>query len=153
MLTLTCDDFNDGDTIPLRFTCEGDNLSPAFRWTGLPKGTRDLLLTCTDPDAPRGTFHHWAVCGIAPDASGLPPGFGAQSVQSGIRQAVNDFGKPGYGGPCPPRGHNPHRYLFRLSALREPIAPGPGATCADIIALARPHVIEWAELVGRFGRS
>lgn len=150
MLTLTSADFRPGDTIPRAFTCEGQDISPAFRWTGVPAGTRELLLVCEDPDAPRGVFRHWAIYGLAPETDGLdqgiPPRFG--------QQAVNDFGKPGYAGPCPPRGHGEHAYHFRLFALRQPITGArPDATCAEILALARPHVIETAELVGHFGRS
>lgn len=154
MLTVTSPDFNPGETIPKRFTCEGDNVSPAFRWTGVPEGTKELLLVCDDPDAPGRIFHHWAAYGIPPDTNFLQSGFGPENVEPGFQQAVNDFDKPGYGGPCPPRGDRPHSYHFRLSALREPIAAlaAPGATCDEIIALAQPRVIDFAELVGMFGR-
>ena len=154
MLTLTSPDFNPGEDIPERFTCDGQNVSPAFRWTGVPDGTQELLMVCDDPDAPGGTFHHWAAYNIAPDRSFLHAGFGAESIEPGFRQAVNDFGKPGYAGPCPPRGDTPHAYHFRLSALREPLtSAAPGASCIEIIELARPHVIEFAELVGHYARE
>ncbi|WP_439155966.1 YbhB/YbcL family Raf kinase inhibitor-like protein [Yoonia sp.] len=153
MLTLTSPDFNPGETIPVRFTCDGEDVSPAFRWTNLPEGTRELLLMCDDPDAPGGVFRHWAAWGIAPDKNFLRSGFGAESLEPGFQQAVNDFGKPGYSGPCPPKGDAPHSYHFRLSALNDKItSAAPGATCEEIFALAQPMLIEFTELVGLYGR-
>jgi len=154
MFALTSPDFNPGELIPEHFTCDGRNVSPAFRWTGVPEETRELLLVCEDPDAPGGIFHHWAAYGIPPEWSFLHSGFGAESNEPGFRQAINDFGKPGYGGPCPPRGDKPHSYHFRLSALSEPIAEAaPGATCVEIMDAARPNVIGTTELVGLYGRE
>lgn len=154
MLMLTSPDFDPGETIPKRFTCDGQNVSPAFRWTGVPEGTKELLLVCDDPDAPDGVFHHWAAFNIAPDRDFLHAGFGAESLEPGFRQAVNDFGKPGYGGPCPPKGDKPHAYHFRLSALGDRIvSAAPDATCVEVIRLARPYVIEFTELVGFYGRA
>lgn len=153
MLALTSPDFNPGEWIPERFTCDGQNVSPAFRWTGVPEGTKELLLVCDDPDAPNGTFHHWAAYSIPPDWQFLHSGFGPESVEPGFRQAVNDFGKPGYGGPCPPKGDKPHSYHFRLSALSDRIeSAAPGATCEEIQRLARPMVIDFVELIGFYGR-
>ncbi|WP_372892504.1 YbhB/YbcL family Raf kinase inhibitor-like protein [Rhodosalinus sp.] len=153
MLALTSPDFGSGETIPARFTCDGENLSPGVRWTGLPEGTRALLLVCDDPDAPGGTFRHWAAWGMDPAAGGLDAGYGPATLEPGFRQAINDFGKPGYSGPCPPEGDAPHAYHFRLSALSEPIAgAAPDASCEEVAALARPHVIAFAELVGVYGR-
>lgn len=153
MLVLTSPDFNQGETIPVRFTCDGDDVSPAFRWANLPEGTVELLLEMDDPDAPGGIFRHWAAWGIAPESGFLRGGFGAATLEPGFQQAINDFGKPGYGGPCPPKGDTPHSYHFRLSALREKLtAAAPGATCEEIVALAQPTVIEFTELVGFYGR-
>lgn len=153
VLALTSPDFNPGETIPKRFTCDGDDVSPALRWIGVPDGTKELLIICDDPDAPGGTFHHWAAWGVSPDGGFLRSGFGAESLEPGFRQAINDFDRPGYGGPCPPKGDKPHNYHFRLSALGEKISVGSTATCIEIIELARPHVIEFAELVGLYGRD
>lgn len=153
MLVLTSPDFNPGEFIPARFTCDGANVSPAFRWAGVPDGTLELLIEMDDPDAPNGIFRHWAAWGIAPESGFLRGGFGHATLEPGFQQALNDFGDPGYSGPCPPKGDPPHAYHFRLSALGERItAAAPGATCAEIVALAQPKIIEFAELVGLYGR-
>ncbi len=152
-LTLTSTDFRHTETIPREHTCDGANRSPAFAWSGVPEGTQSLLLVCDDPDAPRGTFHHWAAFNIPPDWEGLAPGYGTGNRAQGFQQAVNDFGKPGYGGPCPPRGDRPHRYFFRLSALSGRIEAEAAATCAEIARLARPLELAAAEFLGHYGRA
>jgi hypothetical protein len=145
--------FGEGETIPAEYTCDGGNRSPAFIWGGIPDNTISLLLVCDDPDAPGGIFRHWAAYNIPPDFPGLEAGYGPESLEPGFMQAVNDFGKPGYGGPCPPKGDKPHSYHFRLSALSDRIeSAAPGATCEEIQRLARPMVIDFVELIGFYGR-
>lgn len=152
-LTLTSSAFGQGETIPKKYTCDGDDVSPPLSWSVVPDGTRSLLLVCDDPDAPSGLFHHWAAYDIPPDWTELGEGYGPESLEESFRQAVNDFGRPGYGGPCPPRGDKPHAYHFRLSALSDVIvSAAPSARCAEVIRLARPYVIEYIELVGFYGR-
>lgn len=135
-----------GGTIPKAHTCEGENLSPPFEWSGLPEGTVALLLTCDDPDAPRGAFRHWAAYNIPASATGLAQGEAPPAT------AVNDFGKPGWAGPCPPRGDQPHRYVFRLAALKATIEAPAEARCAEIQRLAKPLELAAVELTGTFGR-
>jgi hypothetical protein len=126
-------------------------LSPAFGWSGAPAGTESFLLVCIDPDAPSGTFHHWAAYDIPADWSGLKEG--VESRDPGIKQAVNDFGDHGYSGPCPPRG-KPHHYHFQLSALSTAALPVPkSATCAQVMKSARPFILGSAELVALYGRA
>jgi Raf kinase inhibitor-like YbhB/YbcL family protein len=132
--------------IPAAYTCEGKNLSPPFEWSGVPTGTATLILTCDDPDAPRRTFRHWAAYNIPASATGLAEGEAPPAT------AVNDFGKPGYGGPCPPRGDPPHRYVFRLAALSGRIDAPAGARCGEVRRLARQLELATAELSGTFGR-
>ena len=152
-LKLTSAAFRQGSDIPTKYTCDGDNVSPSFAWSGAPEDTRSFLLVCDDPDAPGAIFHHWAAFDIPPHWRGLKEGHGAESLGDGFRQAINDFGKPGYSGPCPPPGDKPHRYHFRLSALSESSLPvGPSATCVEVIALASPYVLEFVELVGVYQR-
>jgi len=153
-LRLTSTAFGQAGDIPMKYTCDGDNVSPPFAWSGAPEDTRSFLLICDDPDAPAGIFHHWAAFDIPPHWRGLNEGHGAESLANGFRQAINDSGKPGYSGPCPPPGDKPHRYHFRLSALGEPSLPvGPLVTCVEIIALTAPYVLEFFELVGFYQRS
>ncbi len=106
--------FDDGAAIPRRFTCDGENLSPPLQWSGAPAGTLSFVQLCDDPDAPADTWHHWAAYDIPPAVTELAVD-AAQNAK--LRQAVNDFRKVGYGGPCPPHGHGPHHYHFRLLAL------------------------------------
>ena len=152
-LRLTSAAFQQGGNIPRKYTCDGDNISPPFTWTGVPEGTRSFLLVCDDPDAPSGVFHHWAAFDIPRHWQGLREGHGAESLAGHFRQAINDFGKPGYAGPCPPRSDKAHRYHFRLSSLSEPSLPtASSATCLEVITLADPYVLEFAELVGHYRR-
>jgi len=144
--------FADGGAIPRRFTCEGDDVSPRLHWSDAPAGTRSFVLLCDDPDAPAGTWHHWAAYDIPPDRATLPEGAGQQAGKE-MKQAISDFGRPGYGGPCPPRGHGPHHYHFRLLALstdRLPVRKDP--SCRDIEREARKHLIAEAILVGLYER-
>jgi Raf kinase inhibitor-like YbhB/YbcL family protein len=143
--------FADGSTIPRRFTCEGDDVSPPLEWSDVPHGTRSFVLLCDDPDAPGGTWHHWAAYDIEATRTSLPLDAG-NNAPLGFKQAVNDFQKPGYGGPCPPPGA-PHHYHFRLLAL--PIARlsvSDGASCASVESEARKHSLAEATLVGLYGR-
>ncbi|MDJ1159196.1 YbhB/YbcL family Raf kinase inhibitor-like protein [Chelatococcus sp. SYSU_G07232] len=145
--------FDDGATIPRRFTCDGENLSPPIAWSDPPEGTRSFALVCNDPDAPRGIWHHWAVYDIPADRTMLAEGIAALSDVKGLRQAINDFGRPGYGGPCPPHGHGPHHYHFRLMALSTDRLPLPReAACRDVEREARKHALAEASLVAVYER-
>jgi Raf kinase inhibitor-like YbhB/YbcL family protein len=142
--------FADGAAIPRRFTCDGENLSPPLQWSSVPEGSRSYVLLCDDPDAPAGTWHHWAVYDIPAAVTELAVN-GAQNTK--MKQAVNDFRKVGYGGPCPPHGHGPHHYHFRLLALSMADLPvNANASCRDIEREARKHVIAEAMLVGWYER-
>ena len=144
--------FADGAAVPQRFTCEGDDTSPPLEWSEAPTGTRSFALVCDDPDAPGGTWHHWAAYDISAARTALPEGAGRRDAKD-LAQAVNDFGRTGYGGPCPPRGHGPHHYHFRLLALsidRLPVGQAP--PCRDVEREARTHLIAEAVLVGIYQR-
>ncbi len=145
--------FAHGQTVPTKYTCDGLNVSPPFAWTGLPEGTRSLLFACLDPDAPGGTFHHWVAYDMPPGMTELEEGYRAGQSDPRFAQAVNDFGKMGYGGPCPPHGHRPHGYRFRLVALRERIAAQTrDALCSEILDAAAPLTIGSAEIIRYYGR-
>lgn len=153
-LTLTSTAFSHGERIPERHTCEGDDLSPPLAWSGAPKGTASFALLCDDPDAPRGTWHHWAVFDIPADTSALREGYPPDAAVGRVRQAVTDFGRTGYGGPCPPPGHGIHHYFFKLLALNVARLDLPaGARCEDVEEGAEPHVLARAELMGTYSRD
>jgi Raf kinase inhibitor-like YbhB/YbcL family protein len=148
---LSSSSFQANGDIPARFTCSGEDLSPALAWTDPPSGTRSFALITDDPDAPSGTFTHWVVYDLPPRARQLPEGVPRTADPEGGRQGHNDFDKVGYSGPCPPPG-NPHRYSFRLYALDKKLDLRAGATKSDVERAAKGHVLAQAELRGRFGR-
>jgi Raf kinase inhibitor-like YbhB/YbcL family protein len=152
-MTLKSPAFGAGKPIPKRLSCEGDDLSPPLSWSSAPGGVKSYALVCEDPDAPAGTWHHWGIYNIPGDHDSLPEGFPPDSEVGGIRQAVTDFGRPGYGGPCPPRGHGTHHYYFRLYALDVAKLDLPlDADCEQVKAAAKRHAIEEAELMGTYSR-
>lgn len=145
--------FAQGQVIPARYTCDGDDISPPLRWSEAPAGTRSLALLCSDPDAPAGTWWHWAVYDIGADSSALPEAYPTDARVGPSRQATNDFRRTGYGGPCPPPGHGVHHYHFRLLALSvERLELGEGARCPEVGEAAAPHVLAQAELIGTYSR-
>src|SRR5215218_5042064 len=135
-------------SIPARFTCDGEGVSPPLRWTGVPAATRSLALLMEDPDAPDGTFVHWSLYGIAPRSTGLREG----EVPAGAREGENSFGDEGYGGPCPPEGDEPHRYVFTLYALRAAPELDAGASPSDVRHAIGDAAVARGRLTGRFGR-
>ena len=149
-LTLASPAFDNGGTIPRRYTCSGDNESPALKWTGVPGGTRSLALIVADPDAPMGTFVHWVVYNLPPANKGLPESVSATAPGEG-EQGKNGRGTIGYTGPCPPPGR-PHHYHFWLYALDQLLELNRGATAPQLEAALRGHIVDRTELVGIFGR-
>ena len=145
--------FRNGTMIPRRFTCDGEDVSPPFEWSGTPAGTRSFVLLCDDPDAPAGTWHHWAAYDIPADQTGLTEGAARGAAGKSFKQAINDFRKPGYGGPCPPHLHGIHHYHFRLLALSVDRLPlGVKPSCKEVEREARKHAISEATLVGLYER-
>jgi Raf kinase inhibitor-like YbhB/YbcL family protein len=149
---LTSSAFADGAVLPSEFTCDGAGKSPPLEWSEPPSGTRSLALIVDDPDAPSGTFSHWAVFDIPASARDLAAGAGNQS-EGMMSQGQNDFGNSGYGGACPPEGHGPHRYRFKLFALSVDRLDVPSSAKAkDIEARAEQHLVARAELTGTYER-
>lgn len=138
--------FAAGGTIPAVYTCSGRGISPPLRWSGVPAGTREQALELIDPDAPGGPFLHWALARIPPTVRTLAAG---ESVPPGAVAGTNSFGKVGYGGPCPPPGASPHRYVFVLLALRSPSSLTPGFG-AGAVPVSRALAI--GQLQATFGR-
>jgi Raf kinase inhibitor-like YbhB/YbcL family protein len=150
---LTSPTFEEGAAIPRRHTCSGEDLSPPLEWDEPPPGTRGFAILCEDPDAPGGTFRHWAIFDIPLERRRLAEGLRPVATVEGMCQATNDFGRLGYAGPCPPRGHGNHHYHFRLLALDvDRLSVDPQMSCGMVEAEAREHVLAAAELVGLFRR-
>jgi hypothetical protein len=148
-MELTTGAFEPGGSIPDQHSRPGGNVSPLLRWSGVPSETVELMLTCTDPDAPSGTFVHWVVAGIPPNLTFLPLG---ADRSDGLVAGRNGFGDDGYGGPEPPPGDAAHRYVFRLHALAEPSGLTEGATYEEAMSVTERAALATVELVGRFGR-
>jgi Raf kinase inhibitor-like YbhB/YbcL family protein len=149
---LTSSVFKEGELIPKKYTCEGPDASPLLRWGNPPQGTRSFALIADDPDAPVGTWVHWVIFNLPPDARELPEGVPTQdTLPNGARQGLNDFKRVGYGGPCPPPG-KPHRYYFKLYALDRVLDLKPRVTKAHVLDASKGHVLAEAQLMGKFGR-
>lgn len=140
--------FSDHAVIPRRYALEGENVSPPLDWSGVPDGTAELVLLCEDPDAPSGTFVHWVVVGVDPGSSGAEPG----SVPPGGTELVNGYGRPGWGGPHPPPGDEPHRYFFRLYALGEPCALPDAPSAEQVHEAVEKRQLASGTLVGLYQR-
>ncbi len=150
---LTSSAFAEGESIPVRFTCQGEDISPPLLWTHVPDGTKSLALICDDPDAPVGTWVHWVMYDIPPGFTGLTEAIPTTEVTPyGAKQGVNDFKRIGYGGPCPPPG-KPHRYFFKIYALD--IEPGFPAEArkADLLRAMEGHVLAEGQLMGVYERE
>jgi Raf kinase inhibitor-like YbhB/YbcL family protein len=148
---LTSSGFQNEGAIPERYTCSGQNISPALEWTGVTGGTRSLVLIVDDPDAPMGTFVHWVVYNLAPAAKGLPENVSPAISVEDVEQGVNGSGAIGYMGPCPPPG-KPHHYHFRLYALDQKLDLREGATAHQVETAIQGHVVGSTQLVGIFER-
>ena len=140
--------FSDHAPIPTRHTNDGDDLSPALEWSGVPEEAVELALLCEDRDAPGGTFVHWVLSGLDPSLPGLAEG----QVPAGAVEGRNDFGDVGYGGPRPPVGDEAHRYFFRLYAASEPFGLSPGGSADDLRSALTSTELAQATLVGTYER-
>ena len=144
--------FQNGKDIPKKFTCDGDDVSPALSWTDPPQGVKSFALIADDPDAPRGTWTHWVLFDLPPSTSTLAEGLPkVGELPDGGRQGVNDFPKIGYGGPCPPPG-KPHRYFFKLYALDNKLNLKAGASKQEVEQAMQNHILGKAEVMGKYGR-
>jgi Raf kinase inhibitor-like YbhB/YbcL family protein len=148
---LTSTAFGNGETIPQKYSCDGPDISPPLQWTDPPAGTKSLALICDDPDAPVGIWVHWVLYGLSADTRELSEDIPKEKMLENGRQGKNDFGRIGYGGPCPPRGPA-HRYFFKLYALDVECDLSPGMTKADLLKAMGGHILGEAELKGRYGR-
>jgi Raf kinase inhibitor-like YbhB/YbcL family protein len=153
-LSITSSAFQHDGAIPKRYTCEGSDVSPPLAWSGIPAGTKSLVLIVDDPDvpdpaAPKMTWVHWVLYNLPPGSTGLPEA--ARSLPGGTREGSNDWKRTGYGGPCPPIGR--HRYVHKLYALDValPDLQQPGSK--QLEQAMRGHVLAEARLVGTYQKE
>lgn len=148
--------FHHDGAIPARYTCDGDDVSPELRWSGIPADTKSLVLIVDDPDAPdpaapKMTWVHWVLYNLPPSAAGLPEHTTSRDLPAGTKEGLNDWKRTGYGGPCPPIGT--HRYFHKLYAL-DVVLPDLGqATKVQLENAMRGHILARAEVVGTYRRG
>ena len=143
--TVSSPAFADGQPVPKQFTCDGDNVPPPLTVDHAPKATKSFAVIVDDPDAPTGTFTHWLAYDVPADGNALRAADG--------KTLKNDFGKKGYGGPCPPKGHGPHRYYFTVYAVDVPALDVSGDSRDDLESALRGHTLGTARLMGRYERA
>jgi len=144
--------FKQGGTIPPKFTCDGEDISPELSWSAGPSGTESFALIADDPDAPMGTWTHWVIWNIPANERALPEKVSAAGqLANGAVQGTSSFKKIGYGGPCPPGGS--HRYFFKLFALDKKLSLKPGARKEDLLKEIKGHVLGEAQLMGTYKRQ
>lgn len=155
-LTVQSPAFGHNETIPKRFTGDGEDVSPGLTWSGVPEAAQELALICDDPDAPRPeAWVHWVICRIPASATGLPENVAKTEKPvepAGAIHGENSWGRIGYGGPAPPRGHGVHHYHFKLYALDTTLNVRPGLDKDQLLAAMKGHVIAQGELVGTYQR-
>lgn len=147
-MKITSTAFDDGGSVPSKYTCDGADVSPPLQFENVPDDTSSLVLIVDDPDAPAKTWVHWVVYDISPETTGIDE----DSVPEGAKEGVTDFGEPGYGGPCPPSGT--HGYHFKLYALDVPELSLPEGDSKDRVEEAMTnHIIDQAEMVVSYTRE
>jgi len=155
-LSIHSPSFKHGEMIPVRHTCDGQGISPPLEWSGIPVEAQSLALIVADPDAPdpaapKMTWVHWVLYNLPAGTQGLAENISASALPPGTREGINDWGRKGYGGPCPPVGK--HRYFFKLYALDRVLADLEQPTKQQLEQAFAGHVLAKAELVGMYERS
>jgi Raf kinase inhibitor-like YbhB/YbcL family protein len=146
-ITVSSNAMTDGEDIPVEFTCDGEDVPPDVAWADIPADTVEIMVVVDDPDAPSGTFTHWTVWGLEPDASPLDA-----DLPAGAVEGTNDFGDVGYRGPCPPEGDDPHHYRFRVLALDSSLDLPEGAALSELTAAIDDRVIGQGQLQATYAR-
>lgn len=148
-LTITSTAFQQGQPIPVKHTCSGQDISPPLAISNVPTAAKSLVLICDDPDAPRGTWLHWTAWDIPATLKSIREG--AQPNEGGYREGITDNKKVGYGGPCPPPG-KPHRYFFKIYAMNTILGLPNGSSLKELKLAMNGKVLAWGELMGTFTR-
>jgi hypothetical protein len=144
--------FQEAGMIPAKYTCQGEDTSPPLSWSSIPDGTKSIALICDDTDAPVGTWVHWVIYDIPPVIKELPEGVPRdKTVFENAKQGKNDWGRLGYGGPCPPSGT--HRYYFKLYALDAELTLEPGATKKQLLVAMEGHILAKGQLMGKYRKK
>ena len=151
-IKITSSAFEEGGMIPSKYTCDGADVSPPLRWEEIPGGTRSVALIGDDPDAPMGTWVHWVLFNLPADtkelAENIPP---EETLTNGAKQGISDFGRIGYGGPCPPSGT--HRYFFKIYALDIELDLESGANKHQLLMAMEGHILGQGQLIGKYKRQ
>ena len=145
--------FAEGGAIPVKYTCQGDNVSPGFSWDGAPAATRSFALIMEDPDASAGTFTHWTIFNIPANVKSLAEGASPRGQRpAGSVEGKNDAGAAGYTGPCPPPG-KPHRYFFKLYALSDTLSLKAGAGRSQVLDGLKGITLSEAQVMATYQRK
>ncbi len=151
-IKITSSAFEDGGLIPAKYTCDGSDISPPLQWDLVPEGTKSIALISDDPDAPMGTWVHWVVFGLPAETreleENIPPD---ETLPNGAKQGLSDFGRIGYGGPCPPSGT--HRYFFKIYALDTKLDLAAGARKRQLLKAMEGHILGQGQLIGKYKRQ
>lgn len=155
-ISLTSSAFDPDGAIPEKYTCDGIDISPPLSWTGVAPSAKSLVLIVDDPDAPdpaapQRTWVHWLLYNIPADTVGLPEGVQVTNLPTGTLEGLNDWERTGYGGPCPPIGR--HRYVHKLYALDVLLPDFRAATKAQLERAMQTHILDQAQLIGRYQRK
>lgn len=151
-MTITSSAFKEGEMIPSKYTCDGDDISPQLYWSGVPENTKSFALINDDPDAPAGDWVHWIIFNIPGSVNELAEKIPSDKIlDNGTKQGTNDFGKIGYGGPCPPGGT--HRYYFKLYALDVYLDRDAGISKKELLNAMEGHILAEAHLMGKYKRN
>lgn len=151
-IKITSSAFAEDGLIPPKYTCDGSDISPPLQWEAMPEGTKSIALICDDPDAPSGTFVHWVIFGLSAETreleENIPPD---ETLPNGAKQGTSDFGRIGYGGPCPPSGT--HRYFFKIYALDTELDLAAGARKPQLLKAMEGHILGQGQLIGKYKRQ
>ncbi|MHC4594049.1 MAG: YbhB/YbcL family Raf kinase inhibitor-like protein [Planctomycetota bacterium] len=150
-IKITSSAFAEGGLIPAKYTCDGADVSPPLQWDAVPEGTKNIALICDDPDAPMGTWVHWVIFGLPAETKELAENIAPdRTLPSGAKQGTSDFGRIGYGGPCPPSGT--HRYFFKIYALDAEVGLEAGAGKRQLLGAMEGHILGQGQLIGKYKR-
>ena len=148
-IEVTSSAFNEGDSIPTQYTCDGKDISPPLKWTGVPDEAKSIALIADDPDAPGKTWVHWVLFNLPPETTSLNENMPDDAeLENGAKQGINDFDDHGYGGPCPPGGT--HRYFFKVYALDTELDLGSDAGKDDVVSAMDGHILAEGQLMGTY---